>query len=318
MKAATRTAYGGPEVITVTDIPSLPPRPDEVRVKVMATTVNRTDCGALWGAPWIFRLFVGWPKPRHQVTGTDFAGVVESVGEKVTEWQPGDQVWGFDDNSLPSHAEYMCTKPTKNVQRMPEGVTFEEAVACLEGGHYAINFLNKVKVQAGQRAMVNGGTGAIGSMIVQMLKADGLEVTATCRAEHIERVKKLGADKVMDYTSEDFTQEGTLYDFVFDAVGKSSFGACRKLLKPNGTYISSELGPGNENIYLPLTTRFSAQKVKFPMPSNIPTSLTLLKDRIEKGQLKPLIDSIRSLDEIQDAFTYVNSGLKVGAVVIKP
>lgn len=318
MKASIRTTYGSPDVITIKEVEKPTPKANEILVRVYATTVNRTDCGALWGKPFVYRFFIGLFKPRNEITGTDFAGVVEAVGQNVTSFNVGDRVWGFDDNTLPSHAEYMAIDTKKPVLKIPNGFTFEEAAASAEAAHYAYNFLNKVKLAPGNKVLVNGGTGGIGSAAIQFLKSMNIFVTAVCHSQYNDRVLALGPDRIIHYDKEDFTQDNEKYDFVFDAVGKSSFKPCTKILKDKGVYISSELGPGAENLYLPLLTSIKGgKKVIFPIPIDISKSLTYVADLAEKGKFKPLIDRTYSLDEIKEAFAYVNSGQKIGNVVIK-
>ncbi len=318
MKASTRTTYGSPEVITIKEIEKPTPKANEILVRIHATTVNRTDCGALWGKPFVFRFFVGLFKPKYPITGTDFAGVVEAVGEKVRDFNVGDQVWGFDDNTLPSHAEYMAIDSKKPVIKIPNGFSFEQAAASAEAAHYAYNFLNKVKLKPGANVLVNGGTGGIGSAAIQFLKSMDIFVTAVCHSQYDDRVRALGPDRIIHYDKEDFTRDHEKYDFVFDAVGKSSFKPCTRILKEKGIYISSELGPGSENLYLPLLTSIKGgKKVIFPFPIDISKSLAYVADLAEKGKFKPLIDRTYTLDQIKEAFEYVNSGQKIGNVIIK-
>jgi NADPH:quinone reductase-like Zn-dependent oxidoreductase len=317
MKAAIRTHYGDPSVLSIKEIEKPAPKDNEILVKVHATTINRTDTGVLLGAPFVFRFFTGLPKPRYQTTGTDFAGCIESIGKNVTQFNVGDRIWGFKDHGLPSHAEYLAVSTDMPILKIPENWTYQNIVACAEGAHYAHNFINKVDLKAGQKAIVNGATGGIGSALVQILKHFGLQVTAVCATPHLESVKSLGADKVYDYLKEDFTQDTEKYDYVFDAVGKSSFGLCKPLLLPKGIYISSELGPHNENLYLPLITRFSSgKKVIFPMPLDIKASMVFITHLIELGHFKPLIDRVYPLDDIAEAFKYVMTGQKIGNVIV--
>lgn len=318
MHAITRHHYGPPENLQLEEIPPPEPGPGELLVRMHAATINRTDCAILTGKPLIMRFFTGLPRPRDPVTGTDFAGVLEAVGSEVSDFQPGDRVWGFDDNGLGSHAEYLCLSTKKAVLPMPEGIAFEQAAASLEGAHYAYNFLNKVDLQPGQRVMLNGATGAIGSAALQMLKYHGLQVTATCRGEHFEQVRTLGADRLIDYTEEDFTLDNDKYDYVFDTVGKSTFGKCRRLLKPKGIYISSELGPGAQNPLLALLTPLlGGRKVVFPVPMDIKGSMRYIAKLIAEEKFRPLMDRTYALKDAAEAFHYVMSGQKVGNVVLK-
>lgn len=318
MKAAIRRKYGPPEVLRVETLDRPVPKDHEILVKVHAATVNRTDCANLQAKPFVMRFTIGLFKPRQPVTGTDFAGEVEAVGSKVNRFKAGDRVFGFDDAGLGSHAGYLTLPEDQAIGLIPEGMSFEQAAAGIEGAHYAINFLNKVTVREGDLVMVNGGSGAIGSALLQLAKAQGARVSTTCRKEHIERIVNLGAEEAIDYTREDFTRSGKHYDFVFDAVGKSTFGKCKPILKPGGTYISSELGPGGQNLFFTLTTRFSGgKKVVFPFPTGRQASIDLVRNRFEEGKYTPLIDRTYALEDIADAFRYVLSGQKVGNVVIR-
>lgn len=317
MKAALRVQYGPPSALHIGEVSKPTPKPREILVKVYATTVNRTDCAVLTGWPLAIRLFTGLFKPKMPITGTDFAGQVEAIGQEVQNFKIGDQVWGFNDNGLGSHAEYLCIAENKAVLKMPQGFSYPEAVASAEGAHYAVNFLNKVKLQEGQRVLVNGGTGAIGSALIQILKPLGIHVTAVCASPHLDRVKSLGADRVIDYAAQDFTQLEEQFDFVLDAVGKSTFFRCRPILKPQGVYISSELGPGWQNIFLALfTPLLGRKKVIFPVPTDILKSMSTMLELSEAGKFRPLIDRVYPLEKITEAFEYVGNRQKIGNVII--
>ncbi|MFB0559600.1 MAG: NAD(P)-dependent alcohol dehydrogenase [Candidatus Lokiarchaeia archaeon] len=317
MKAIVRTKYGSPDVLQLKEVEKPTPKDNEVLIRVYATTVNRTDCGILWGKPFIIRFFTGLFKPSSPIPGTDFAGEIEAVGKNVVSYKIGDRVFGFDDNGLGSHSQYMTIQEDKPLSIIPENLNYEHAVASLEGAHYAYNFIKKVDLKSGQKVLVNGATGAIGSAIVQFLKYFGLYVTAVCNTKNIELVKSLGADKIIDYENQDFTQDNEKYEFVFDAVGKSTFSKCKPLLQPAGIYISSELGPKNENLFLALITPLlGGKKVKFPFPRDIKGSIIFIKDLIEQKNFKPVIDRVYSLDKIAEAYNYVASGQKTGNVII--
>lgn len=318
MKAVTRSKYGSPDVLSIRDIEKPKPNENEVLIRVIATTVNRTDYGILSANYFIIRFFTGLFTPRHSVTGTDFAGIIEEAGNNVTRFKPGDRVWGFNDTGLKSHAEYMTLPADSAILGIPSGISYEQAAASAEGAHYAYNFINKVKLKSGQKVLVNGATGAIGSSAVQILKHFGTFVTAVCDTEHMDLVRSLGADKVIDYTTQDFTLDEDRYEFVFDAVGKSTFFKCKRLLKNGGTYISSELGPNAQNPFLALITPITGGKqVKFPLPVNIKASLAFISDQLEKGKFKPLIDKEYPMERIAEAYEYVNSGQKIGNVIIR-
>jgi len=318
MKAITRNRYGAPDVLHIQEIEKPVPKKNEVLVRVYATTVNRTDCALLMAKPFIMRFGTGLFNPRSQGMGTDFAGEIEAVGQDVTEFKVGDKVWGFDDSGLNSQAEYTTIAKTKAFAKMPENASYEEAAASIEGTHYARNFINKVPLQAGDKVLINGATGAIGSATLQLAKYYGATVTAVGNTKNLDLLQSLGADRVIDYTKEDFTKDKEQYHYIFDAVGKSSFGKCKPLLLPKGVYMSSELGPGAENIYLPLTTRISGgKKVIFPFPLDIPKTLRLVKELIEKGAFKPVIDRTYPMEQIREAYEYVASGQKTGSVVVR-
>lgn len=318
MKTLIRTIYGSPDLIKIIDKEIPQPKNDEILIKVFAATVNRTDCGIFFGKPFIIRFFSGLFKPKMQTTGTDFSGIIVKTGKDVDLFRVGDKVWGFDDLGLSSHSQYILLSQFKPIKIIPEGLSFEEAAASPEGAHYAYNFLNKVNLKKGDKVLLNGATGAIGSAALQFLKYNDVYVTATCNTTNIELIKSLGADKVIDYTKEDFTKDIDKYDFVFDAVGKSTFAKCKPLLKDKGFYISSELGPKAQNILLALFTPiFGGKKVIFPIPTNIKRSLEFINTLIEQGKFKPLIDRIYPLEKINDAYKYVVSGNKIGNVIIK-
>lgn len=318
MKAAVRHVYGPIDSIQISDIPIPEPKLNEVRVKVMATTVNRTDIGVLTGKPYLMRAFAGFPKPRFPVTGTDFAGVVDKVGENVTGFSVGDRVWGFGDNGSATHAEYVCFSTKKAILPIPDGIEFAQMVACAEAAHYAVNFLNKVKLKPGDQVLLNGGTGAIGSAAIQLLKLREIRVTAVCHQVDVEKVKALGPDRVIALEIGDFTKEKIEYDFVFDAVGKSRFTRCKPILKSKGVYISSELGPNWENLSLAMTTPiFGGKRVVFPLPTDILSSMKSVQDLVIQGKFKPLIDRTYTLDQAKEAFAFVASGKKIGNVILK-
>lgn len=318
MKAAIRLQYGPASSLRVVDIDPPLPAPKEILVQVCATTVNRTDCAILTGKPWIMRLFTGFFKPKIASTGTDFSGIIRAVGTEIRDLSIGEEIFGFHDQGLGSHAEYFCLSAEKPIFRLPPGLSHPEAAASLEGAHYAYNFINKVHLKSGQRVLVNGATGAIGSALVQMLKYEGLRITAVCARAHFDRIRSMGADDLIDYEQEDFTKSAEQYDYVFDAVGKSSFQKCKSLLTEKGIYISSEPGPWIQNPLLALITPLSGgKKVIFPIPGDIRESISYIIGLIEKSAFRPLIDRSFTLDEISEAFQYAASGKKMGNVLIE-
>lgn len=315
MKAAFRSKYGPPEVLSIEDLEIPTPREDEVLIRVHAATVNRTDCHILSGRPFIMRVFTGLLKPRLSVTGSDFAGQIKAIGEKVKLFKVGDKVMGFGGSfGCGSHAQFFTFQENKGIITMPANLNYDQATACIEGAFYALDVVKMVKPVFGQKAMVIGATGAIGSSAVQFFKFFGNSVTAVCSRENGELVKSLGADKVIDYKSEDFLKDKERYDFVFDAVAKSTFGKCKHLLKKKGIYTSSG---GAENI-IPLlyTPLFGGKKVLFRPPKNIRAGLTFIKDLIEKGSFISVIDRKYPIENIAEAFKYVATGQKIANVII--
>jgi NADPH:quinone reductase-like Zn-dependent oxidoreductase len=318
VKAAVHTRYGPPEVVRISKVEKPTARDNEVLVKIHATTVNRTDCAYRAAKPFIImRLLTGLVTPRVTVLGNEFSGVVEAVGSGVTTFDVGDRVFGYNEGPFGAHAEYMAIPENGSMATMPANLTFEEAAPSTEGSHYALSFIRKARIQAGQHVLVYGATGAIGSAAVQLVKHLGATVTAVCDTNNVELVRGLGADKVIDYTAEDFTSDEQTYDVVLDAVGKSSFGRCKRLLKPGGIYLSSELGPFSQNPIMALITPLlGGKKVMFPIPNHDQEMVRHLKELIESGQFKPVIDKQYPLDQIVEAYRYVETGRKIGNVVI--
>jgi NADPH:quinone reductase-like Zn-dependent oxidoreductase len=241
VKAAVHTRYGPPDVVKLADVPRPPTTDNDILVKVHATTVNRTDCGYRAGKPFIVRLFSGLLKPRATVLGNEFAGRVESAGSAVRSFAVGDRVFGYCEGPFGAHAEYLSIPHDSPIAIMPSNLSYEEAAPGTEGAHYALAFITRAKISKGQHVLVNGATGAIGSAAVQLLKNLGAEVTAVCHTENVTLVKRLGADRVIDYATEDFTVGDGFYDVIIDAVGKSTFGRCKHLLRDRGIYLSSDL-----------------------------------------------------------------------------
>jgi NADPH:quinone reductase-like Zn-dependent oxidoreductase len=304
-------------VVRISEIDKPAAKDNEVLVKVHATTVNRTDSGLRAAKPFINRFFTGLRRPRVTVLGNEFAGAVEAVGSGVTSFQVGDRVFGYNGTRFGAHAEYLTMPQDGSLATIPADLTYDEAAASTEGSHYALSLIRKAKLRRGQDVLVYGATGAIGSAAVQLLKHLGANVTAVCASEHVELVTGLGADRVIDYTAEDFTKDEQRYDVVLDAVGKSSFGRCKRLLKPGGIYLSSDLGPLSQNPILALITPlFGGKRVRFPIPRDNQEMVRYFKGLIESGAFRPLIDRRYRLEEIVEAYRYVESGQKIGNVVI--
>jgi len=317
MKAVVYAQYGSPDVLQLKDVEIPVPTANELLIKVHATTVNRTDCAHISAKPFIMRFFTGLFTPKRAIAGTTFAGKVVAVGDSVDAYQEGDDVFGMDDDGLSSFAEYLTVSADKAVARIPVNITYEQAAASMEGAHYAYNFINKVNLKSDHVVLVNGATGAIGSAAVQLLKYYGIEVVAVCNTRNTELVKLLGANRVIDYMKEDFTKLQHEYDFIFDAVGKSTFGKCKTLLKPDGVYISSDPGEWAQNILFALITPVLGRKiVKFPIPVDIKGSVLFIKKLMEQRHFMPVIDRQYPIERIAEAFRYVETGEKTGNVVI--
>jgi NADPH:quinone reductase-like Zn-dependent oxidoreductase len=317
MKAAVNTTYGPPDVVRVGDVPRPTIKANEVLVKVHATTVNRTDCGFRAARPFFIRLLTGLVRPRVHVLGTEFAGVVEATGGGVTSLKVGDRVFGFKGSGSGAHAEYVSIAADGLLAPMPSTLTYKEAAPATEGAQYALSFIRTAKIQGGQDVLVNGATGAIGSAAVQFLKCLGANVTAVCDTANVALVEGLGADRVIDYTAADFTRDGHTYDVVLDAVGKSSFGRCKRLLKPRGIYLSSDLGPWSQNPALVLITALRrGKRVMFPIAGPDQEMVRYIRELIESGRFRPVIDRRYPLDQIVEAYRYVETGRKIGNVVI--
>ncbi|HEY6568237.1 MAG TPA: NAD(P)-dependent alcohol dehydrogenase [Actinomycetota bacterium] len=318
MKAAVHTRYGPPEVVRIAEVDTPAVGEHEVLVKVAVTTVNRTDCGFRSGKPSIVRLFSGLAKPKQTVLGTEFSGVIDAVGGGATSFDVGDRVFGYSEDRFGAHAEYLTIPEGGALATIPASMSYEEVAPSTEGSHYALSLIRKAKIASGHDVLVYGATGAIGSAAVQLLKHLGAAVTAVCDTEHVELVQGLGADRVIDYTAEDFTQDRQTYEVVLDAVGKSSFGRCKRLLKPGGIYLSSDLGPLSQNPLLAVTTPLlGGKKVMFPIPPKFDQELANhFHEMLASGDFKPVIDRSYPLDQIVDAYRYVETGRKIGNVVI--
>jgi len=318
MKAAVHTRYGPPEVVQLSEVAVPLPKNNEVIVKVHAATVNRTDCGFRSAEYFISRFFSGLFKPKYQILGNEFSGTIAATGNEVTNFKVGDKVFGYNDETFGAHAEYMLMPADGAMTTVPENISFAEAAAISEGAHYALCDIRAAKVKSGQQVLINGATGGIGSAAVQLTKYFGASVTAVCNTQNMALVKSLGADEVIDYTREDFTKLNKKFDFVFDAVGKSSFGKCKPLLKEKGIYISTELGYMWQNPFLALITPLTGgKKLLFPLPVTSKDDILFLKEMVDKGHYKPVIDRSYKLEQIVDAYQYVETGQKTGNVLIE-
>jgi NADPH:quinone reductase-like Zn-dependent oxidoreductase len=317
MKAAVNTKYGPPAVIQIKEVPKPSPKDNEVLIKIHATTVNRTDCGFRKPEYLIVYLFAGLFKPKNTILGTELAGEIVAIGKDVTSLKVGDKVFGLKTFHFGAHAEYICIPETGSITTMPHNMSFEEAAAVCDGLMLGMNLVRNIDFSTPKKILINGATGSIGTSCVQLAHYYGAKITAVCTTQHWELVKSLGADEVLDYTKEDFTKNGQEYDFVLDAVGKSSFFKCKHLLKPKGVYISTELGYLSQNVFLALVTPLlGGKKVKFPIPTDCQKDVVRFKELIESGNYKAVIDRTYPLEEIVEATKYVETGMKTGNVVI--
>lgn len=317
MRAIVHSRYGPPEVAKLLEVPKPFPKDNEVLVKVYSSTVNRTDSGLRSAEYFVSRFFTGLLRPKYQILGCEFAGIIEEIGQHVTTFKIGDKIFGFNDKTFGGHGEYLTIAETDAIITMPDRFSFDEAAALTEGAHYALVDIRAAKVERGQNVLVYGATGAIGSAAVQLLKHFGAIVTAVCGTKNVGLIKSLGADTVIDYQTQDFTKTEDKFEFIFDAVGKSSFGQCKPLLTAKGIYISTEMGKNGENLLYALTTPiWGGKRLLFPIPSITKQDVMFLKELVEKGEFKPVIDRKYNLDQIVEAYKYVESGQKTGNVVL--
>ena len=321
MKALIYKKYGQPQTVFKIEEQQKPiPKNTEVLVKVYNTTVNRTDEGIVTARYVVSRLFSGLLRPKKQIPGTDFSGIITAIGDKVTIFKVGNKVFGFNDEGLSSHAEYLILEEKKAIAIIPNNINFKQAVASLEGMHYAINFINKVKFKKQTEILVYGATGAIGSAMVQLLKYYGCYVVAVANTKNIDLIKSLDVDKVIDYQRENFTKETTKFDFVFDTVGKSSFSKSKGSLSKKGIYLSPVLGL-SLLFQVIRTSIFGSKKAMFdatglrPVPE-LRVLLQELRTYIEAGSLRSIVDRRYRMDQVSEAHAYVDTGRKKGNVVL--
>ncbi|MDQ6419357.1 NAD(P)-dependent alcohol dehydrogenase [Paenibacillus sp. LHD-117] len=317
MKAIVCTKYGSPEVLRLQEVEKPEPKDNEVRIKVMAASIGPSDCAFRKGDPFIVKLIYGLRKPRHAIMGTELAGLIDAVGKDVRGFRVGDRIFGISVTSG-AHAEYKCLPENKPLVHMPTSLAFEEAAAICDGAPTALTFLrDKAKVRPGQKVLVNGASGAVGLAAVQLAKHLGAEVTGVCSGANAELVRSQGADRVIDYTKEDFVSNGLTYDVIFDAVGKRSFAACRSSLAPRGVFLSTV--PSLSIVLNMLATSlFGGRKAIFATAGLMQTkeNLLYLKELCETGKLRAVIDRRYSLEQVPDAHRYVDTGRKKGNVVI--
>jgi len=314
MKAIVFNRYGPPETLSLREVPVPRPAAGEIRVRVIATTVNRTDTATLRAHPFFARAMTGLLRPKMQMLGMDFAGIVDELGDDVITYQPGDRVFGLLPDTFGAHAEYLCIPADAAVARIPDGLAFNEAVVG-EGAWYASSTVGLLS--AGQTCLVYGASGAIGTAAVQLAKAQGAKVTAVVGTRHLDLASRLGADRIINYEDEDFTAIGEVFDLVFDAVGKTSWFACRRLLNQNGTFAATDLGPFWSNILLSIWFSITrSRRVRIPYPEDAPGFVRHLANLMAEGRFRGVFDRSYPLENIVEAFRYVETGQKTGIVVI--
>ena len=316
MRAVVHDRYGAPDVLRLEEVERPVPRDDEVLVKIHAATVSRTDCGFREAKPFLTRLFTGLRGPKRRVLGGELAGEIEAVGAAVTEFAVGDDVFGTS-GGFGAHAEFICMREGAPIAHKPTGMNFAEAAAVCDGALKALTSLKRADLREGQRILVYGASGAIGTAAVQLAKDVGADVTAVCNTKNLELVRSLGADSVIDYTQEDFTKNGETYDVIFDAVGKHSFRRCRGSLKPGGVYVATDLGfLWQVPLLALLTSRIGDKKVLLPLPRATKKDVLFLKELIEAGRYRAVIDRSYPLEHVVEATRYVETGQKTGNVVL--
>jgi NADPH:quinone reductase-like Zn-dependent oxidoreductase len=315
MKAVVHDTYGPPDVLRVEEVEAPTPDDDQVLVRIHATTVNRSDCGRRGAKPFFSRFFYGVRRPKQRIPGMELAGEVEAVGSAVREFAVGDQVFGIKGSG--AHAELVCVRESAALAHKPAGTTFEEAAAVCDGGIIALTCLRAAELRAGQRILVYGASGSIGTAAVQLAKHFGAHVTAVCDTKNVEVVRSLGADHVIDYLMEDFTKNGETYDVLFDAVGKHSFRRGRRSLKPGGVFIETDLGFMWHVPPLALLSRWIGDtRVTLPIPRYTKENVLFLKELVEAGEYRPVIDRRYPLEDVVEATKYVETGQKTGNVVL--
>jgi NADPH:quinone reductase-like Zn-dependent oxidoreductase len=328
MRAIVYTEYGSPDVLHLQEVEKPTPKDNELLIKIFATPVgfgdilarkfntttpsNFTMPSPLW---FLSRLEFGFNKPRKLILGSEFSGEVEAVGSAVTRFKPGDRVFGYRGQNFGANAEYLCMAETGSVTTSPSNLTPEEAATVPYGALTALNLLKKTNIQPGQKVLINGASGGIGSAALQLAKHSGAEVTGVCGTRRVDMVKALGADHVIDYTTEDFTQNGETYDLILDILGKSSFAACRESLTPNGIYqlVSFKI---KHLLQMLWTSLRDGKKVVCALAFDKQEDLVHIRELVEAGQYKTAIDRCFPLEQAAEAHRYVEAGQRTGSVVL--
>jgi len=322
MRAVVYDRYGPPDVLRLEEVERPVPKEDEVLVRVHATTVNRSDAhtreanrGGGLAVTLLSRMVSGLRRPRQPILGNEFAGEVVAAGAAVKEFAVGDRVFGWTGLRFGAHAEFMCVRESARIAHMPAGMSFEKAAPICDGALSALMCLKQADLRKGRRILIYGASGAIGTAGVQLARYYDADVTAVCSTKNLELVKSLGADRVIDYTQEDFTKNGQTYHVIFDAVGKHSFKRSRDSLEPGGLFLPTD---GFENLILALwPSRTGDKRVVFQLPPRLTKQDVLfLKELVEAGKFRPVIDRCYPLEDVIEATRYVETQHKTGNVVM--
>jgi len=324
MKAVVTTKYGPPEVLELREVEKPTPEDNQVRIKIHATTVTAGDCEMRslklpLGYQLVLRMGFGFRRPRREIPGTEVAGEIEAIGKDVKKFKVGDQVFGACGMKFGANAEYVCLPAVPGemeggVTIKPANMTFEEAATVPFGGRDSLHFLRLGNIQNGQKLLINGAGGSIGTFAIQLAKHYGAEVTAVDSTAKLDMLRSIGADHVVDYTQEDFTQNGEIYDVIFDVIGKVSFSHTEKSITQNGTYLLAN--PVSQMFQALWTKMRSSRKIIMQTASGTIADLVFLRGLIEEGKLKTIIDRTYPLEQIVEAHKYVQKGGKLGNVVI--
>lgn len=314
MKAAVRDNWGGPEQVDIRDVETPKPNSGDMLIKVHSSTVTRSDDCLLYPIPGFVRLFMGIGKPRLRILGMDFAGEIVEIGSNVSRFSVGDRVFGLSAVRYGAHAEYLCVSEDSSIAHIPDQISYNEAVVC-EGAWYANNNLRKMNPKPGKKMLVYGASGAIGTAAVQLARYYGAEVTAVVGTPNLELAEKLGASQVIDYMKSDFTDTEERYDGILDAVGKTSYRECRKLLKPDGIFTATEFGPWLQNAWYALSFALvGRQRVYVALPTDSKEFVNFIAKRMAASEYQGVFDRNYRLDEIVDAYHYVHTEQKTGIV----
>ncbi len=321
MRAVVYDKYGTPDVLRLQEVKTPTPKDNEILIRVHAAVVTNADCAARKGKPLAARLAFGLFKPKNTILGTEFSGEIITVGKQVKLFKKGDLVYAATGTDFGAHAEYICMPEDGALSPKPANVTHEEAAAICEGALTALPFLrDEGHIQKGQKVLINGASGSVGTAAVQLAHYFGTEVTGVCSSKNVALVKSLGADNVIDYTKEDFTKTGQNYDIIFDTVGKSSFSRCKNSLSPKGIYLSTVLKFGTM-LQMLRTSKFSSKKAIITFTGlrsaeEKTKDLVFIRELIEAEKIRPVIDRRYSLEKIPNAHRYVEKGHKIGNVVV--